>query len=108
MRIYLTGIPERAVLVKFSQIRGKLIGSRVSPDKLDLHLITRRDILASSNSCLLTARGRLWLSHMGHMKVRARSTAETPTVHLASARWMPHRRQVLRKRSKRRVMEAIN
>lgn len=68
----LTGIPERAVLVEFSQIRGKLIGSRVAPDKLDLLLITRRDISPPSNSSLLTARGRLWLSHMGHMKVRAR------------------------------------
>lgn len=68
--------PQRAVSMKFSQIRGRLVGPCVTPDKLDLLLIAGKDFSAPSNSSLLTARCCLWLSHMGHMKVRACRAAD--------------------------------
>lgn len=80
---------------------GKLIGPCVTLDKLDLLLIARKDVWAPSNSSLLTARRCLWLSHMGHMKVRARRAAESPTVHHASARWITHHCQGFREKKKK-------
>lgn len=78
---------------------GKLIGPCVTRDKLDLLLIARGDVSAPSNSSPLTARCCLWLSHMGHMKVRACRAAESPTVHHVSARGITHHCQGFRKRT---------